>query len=50
MDIERGDCIKTSTRESSDSDGESEESKYMMTPALVTNSVQVPASVVVRDS
>jgi hypothetical protein len=50
MDVERGDCIKTSTRESSGSDGESEESKYVMTPALVTNSVQVPAGAVVRDS
>jgi hypothetical protein len=50
MDVERGDCIKTSTRKSSGSDGESEESKYVMTPALVTNSVQVPAGAVVRDS
>jgi hypothetical protein len=45
-DVERGDCIEMSTRESSSSDGESEESKYVMTPALVTNSVQVPASAV----
>jgi hypothetical protein len=50
MDVERGDCIKMSTRGSSGSDGESEESKYMMNPALVTNSVQVPASAVVRNS
>jgi hypothetical protein len=50
MDVERGDCIKMSTCESSTSDGGSEESKYMMTPALVTNSVQVPASAVVRNS
>jgi hypothetical protein len=50
MDVERGDCIKTSTRESFDSDGGSEESKYMMTPALRTQSVQVPAGVVVRNS
>jgi flagellar basal body-associated protein FliL len=47
-DVETGDCIKMSTRKSSSSESGNKESKYVMTPALVTNSVQVPASVVVR--
>lgn len=39
-DIEQGDCVKSSDCASSDTD--SEETKFVMTPALATNSVQMP--------